>query len=87
MHKQIAQAGVTLRCDTQMSQFALQEDQIIGVQLSDGAILETDLVIVATGLQANTDLSKKAGIMVNNNGVVVNEFMQTNCPISMPGVI
>jgi NADH oxidase (H2O2-forming) len=80
LHKQIAQAGVTLRCNTQMSQFALQDDQITAVQLTDGAILETDLVIVATGLQANTDLAKKAGIIVNNNGVVVNEFMQTNLP-------
>ncbi|ASJ01231.1 NAD(P)/FAD-dependent oxidoreductase [Thermococcus gorgonarius] len=38
-----------------------------------------DLVLVATGVRANVDLAKKAGLEVNR-GIVVNEHLQTSDP-------
>lgn len=47
--------------------------------LSDGQILEVDLVIMATGVRPNTALAKNTGITLGiTGGIKVNERMQTN---------
>lgn len=47
--------------------------------LSDGDAIETDLVLSAAGLVANTQLADKAGLAVNR-GIVTNNLMQTDDP-------
>jgi len=49
------------------------------VQLDDGTILDCDLVVIGIGVRANTALGEKAGI-ATDNGVLVNEFLETNIP-------
>ncbi len=49
------------------------------VRLDDGTILECDLVVVGIGVRPNTVLAEKAGI-ATDNGVLVNEFLETNVP-------
>jgi NADPH-dependent 2,4-dienoyl-CoA reductase/sulfur reductase-like enzyme len=49
------------------------------VQLDDGAILDCDVVVVGIGVRPNTALAEKAGI-ATDNGVLVNEFLETNVP-------
>ena len=49
------------------------------VQLDDGTILHCDLVVVGIGVCPNTALAEKAGIAIDN-GVLVNEFLETNVP-------
>ena len=49
------------------------------VQLDDGTKLECDLVVVGIGVRPNTHLAKQAGI-ATDNGVMVNEFLETNVP-------
>ena len=54
----------------------------LGVQavvLDDGGRLETDLVIIAVGVQPNVDLARAAGLSINQ-GVLVNEYLQTSDP-------
>ncbi|HEX4653236.1 MAG TPA: FAD-dependent oxidoreductase [Candidatus Udaeobacter sp.] len=49
------------------------------VQLDDGTFLDCDLVVVGIGVRPNIALAEKAGI-TTHNGVVVNEFLETNVP-------
>ncbi|HEY4255744.1 MAG TPA: FAD-dependent oxidoreductase [Candidatus Udaeobacter sp.] len=56
---------------------ALIQDR--NVQLDDGTILDCDLVVIGIGVRPNTALAEKAGIPTDN-GVLVNEFLETNMP-------
>jgi NADPH-dependent 2,4-dienoyl-CoA reductase/sulfur reductase-like enzyme len=49
------------------------------VKLDDGTILDCDLVVVGIGVCPNTSLAEAAGISTDN-GVLVNEFLETNVP-------
>jgi len=49
------------------------------VQLDDGTKLDCDLVVVGIGVHPNTQLAEQSGI-ATDNGVLVNEFLETNVP-------
>lgn len=53
------------------------EDIAESVLLQDGVVLKADHFIITTGVRSNTFLALEAGLTVNN-GVVVNDFMQTS---------
>jgi len=49
-----------------------------GVKIGEEEI-KADIVLVATGVRANVDLARKAGLEVNR-GIVVNEYLRTSDP-------
>jgi len=57
------------------------DGRVSGVLLSDGTVLESDLVVVSVGVRPNADLAKAAGLKVGDfGGIRVNQFMQTSDP-------
>src|SRR5690606_20702717 len=55
------------------------DGKVQSVELADGQVLPADLVLISTGVSANLDLAKSAGLDVNR-GVLVNEHMLTSNP-------
>ena len=55
------------------------DGRVESVELGDGQVLPTDLVLISTGVSANLELAKSAGLAVNR-GLVVNEHMVTSNP-------
>ena len=53
--------------------------KIEAVVLSDGRRIKADLVVVAVGIQPNTDLARSAGAAINR-GIVVNDALETSIP-------
>ena len=49
------------------------------VELDDGTKLDCDLIVVGIGVRPNTRLAEQTGI-ATDNGVLVNEFLETNVP-------
>lgn len=57
----------------------LGEGQVDRVALADGQVLPADLVLISTGVSANLELARSAGLSVNR-GLVVDEHMRTSDP-------
>jgi len=55
----------------------LGDAHVEGVLLDDGETISCDLVLVSTGVRANTKLATNAGILAGR-GIIVNERMETN---------
>lgn len=55
------------------------DGKVESVELGDGQVLPADLVLISTGVSANLELAKSAGVAVNR-GVLVNEHMLTSNP-------
>lgn len=53
--------------------------RVAGLRLSDGSDIEGDFVLVATGVEPNSELAQQAGLEVEN-GVVVDEYLLTADP-------
>lgn len=77
-------AGVDIRTGMQISALELSDDQqsVTAVLCEDGTRLPAELVVTGIGLIPNCELASAAGLQVDN-GIVVNEQMQTSDPAIM----
>lgn len=66
--------GVKFRLETGVTSIGSD-----GVELTDGSVLEADLVVVGIGVTPRTELAQAAGIDVDD-GIVVDEFLRTSDP-------
>jgi len=70
--------GVDIRVNSTVSEVITGTEAMI-TKLSDGAVYESDAVVVAIGLVPELDLAVQAGVAVDN-GVVVDEYCRTSAP-------
>jgi len=57
----------------------LGEGRVRGVELSDGRVIDGDLVLITTGIKPNGELAQQAGLEVNR-GIIVDWHLQTSAP-------
>jgi NADPH-dependent 2,4-dienoyl-CoA reductase/sulfur reductase-like enzyme len=70
--------GVDLRTGVRIDAFTHDGDRA-GVRLSDGAAVDSDLLLVGIGVAPNTGLAEEAGLEVDN-GILVDERLRTANP-------
>jgi NAD(P)H-nitrite reductase large subunit len=73
----LGQRGVQLHTKNTVKEISEAGDGTKNVVLSSGKTLTADLVVLATGIRANTDLASAAGIKVDQ-GILVDPRMQTS---------
>jgi 3-phenylpropionate/trans-cinnamate dioxygenase ferredoxin reductase subunit len=73
-----ADHGVELRLGTGVDAVEGQ-GSVSGVRLTDGTVLEGDLVVVGVGVLPCTELAEAAGLRVDN-GVVTDQYLATSAP-------
>jgi 3-phenylpropionate/trans-cinnamate dioxygenase ferredoxin reductase subunit len=71
--------GVKFHFSAFASSFEEKNGQATGVRLKSGSLIEADLILVGIGVVPNTSLAETANLDCDN-GIVVNEFMQTSSP-------
>lgn len=54
-------------------------ERVEGVRLRDGRLLRCDTIVLATGIRANIDLARKAGLRVGR-GIQVDDTLRTSAP-------
>ncbi len=70
--------GVVLELGEYVSGVKEKDGVVVGVELEDGKILDSEVVIMATGYKPNTDLAAKAGLkLARYGGIWVDEYMRT----------
>ncbi|GAC1340519.1 MAG: NADPH-nitrite reductase [Candidatus Dormibacteria bacterium] len=78
LRTELEQLGMRVHLGAQTDAF-LGNGRVEGVSLSDGRILDTDLVVVACGIRPATGLAVACGLEVNR-GIVVDDQMRTSDP-------
>ena len=72
--------GIKLKLGTAVESFSQQQNGL-SVHYSDEGMLETDIVLLAIGVQPESSLAKQAELTLGNRGAIqVNESMQTSNP-------
>jgi nitrite reductase (NADH) large subunit len=79
MKEAVESQGIKLFLGKTVRQVEKGDHGVQAVVLGDGSRLETDLVIVAVGVEPNLELARAAGLRINQ-GVLVNEYLQTSDP-------
>lgn len=60
-------------------------NKVIGALCNDGTLIPIQMIIFALGSRPNTVLAGKAGIHLEHNAVLVNEYLQTSIPTIYAG--
>lgn len=81
VHRHLRLKNVRMALGDGFKSIARDAQQHLAVTLASGRVALADLVIVAVGVQPETDLAKAAGLDLGPRGhIVVNAQMQTNDP-------
>jgi len=74
----VKEAGVVLELGDFVDAIEEKNGVAAGVRLCNGKLIESEVIILATGYKPNTDLAKKAGLkLARYSGIWVDEYMRT----------
>jgi NAD(P)H-nitrite reductase large subunit len=66
--------------NTSITKIHSQDGVVKQVELSDGTLLDADMVICALGARPNSDLAQAAGLEIEQGAVATNQWLQTSDP-------
>lgn len=75
----LRELGMNLRLGSGVSKFHEDEQGHLKVELDDGEMIETDMVVLSIGVKPDIKLAQEAGLEVSR-GIVVDSRMQTSDP-------
>jgi len=77
----LREKGIKLILKARIKEIVGKEGKVVGVQTED-AFYAADLVLLAVGVIPNSELAKRAGLLVSprTGGIIVNERLQTSDP-------
>ena len=78
LRKELEKQGMNFLLRKQTAEI-LGESRVEGLRFSDGDEIKADLIVMAVGIKANTQLAIQSGIPVNR-GIIVNDYMETDIP-------
>jgi 3-phenylpropionate/trans-cinnamate dioxygenase ferredoxin reductase component len=71
--------GVDLRCGVKVAAITGRDGRVAGVELSDGSVIDADVVIAGVGITPNVGLAVAAGLG-EANGIQVNAALRSTDP-------
>ncbi|MBA4167162.1 MAG: FAD-dependent oxidoreductase, partial [Chitinophagaceae bacterium] len=78
LHGELIDKGVNIYYNDEIERF-LGEQQVTGIRLKSGLLIDCQAIVVAIGTVPNIELAKNCGIEYKR-GVIVDEYLQTNDP-------
>jgi ferredoxin-nitrate reductase len=78
LHEELVDKGIEIYYNDEIERF-LGEQQVTGIRLKSGLLLNCQSIVIAIGTVPNIELAKNAGIECKR-GVVVDEYLQTSVP-------
>lgn len=79
LQKILEQKNIAFKLNANTSKI-IGKNKVEALEFEDGAILETDMVVMSVGIIPNDDLAKKIGIDTDQ-GIIVNDSMMTSDPV------
>ncbi|MGI9472877.1 MAG: FAD-dependent oxidoreductase [Rubripirellula sp.] len=80
LEDELREQGVQLHLGKSVAKVILNEESVgTAVELSDGTVMPTDLVILGIGVRPNVKLAQEAGLELGDSGgIATGDFMQTS---------
>lgn len=72
--------GTRILLGSSLTRLHGDRDQVTGVELSTGEVIEADIVLVGIGVIARGELAELLGLATVNGAIVVNSFAETSDP-------
>lgn len=79
VHRWVEQKGIKLHCGTSLQKIEAGDNGTNQLHLDNGTVIDSDLVIIATGVGPNIQLATDAGIETDH-GILVDSHLRTNIP-------
>lgn len=81
LEAELRRQAVSVHLDASISGFIVEQERVTAVHLSTGAVIETDLILLAMGVQPNTRLAVNAGLRLGlSGGIEVDKALRTEDP-------
>lgn len=85
--KRVSEEGVDVKPNSLVQSATLTKDDKISLKLNNDNSLETDYVVLATGISPNVDIARKSGLEVDSllGGIIVNAELESRSNVFAAG--